>query len=26
LAEFPTNETTIKNRGILYQFGFNKNF
>lgn len=26
LAEFPTNETTIKNRGNLYQFGFNKNF
>lgn len=26
LAEFPTNETTIQNRGILYQFGFNKNF
>ena len=26
LAEFPTKETTIKNRGILYQFGFNKNF
>jgi hypothetical protein len=26
LAEFPTNETTVKNRGNLYQFGFNKNF
>jgi Putative MetA-pathway of phenol degradation len=26
LAEFPTNKTTIKNRGNLYQFGFNKNF
>lgn len=26
LAEFPTNENTIKNRGNLYQFGFNKNF
>ena len=26
LAEFPTNETTIKTRGNLYQFGFNKNF
>lgn len=26
LAEFPTNETTIKSRGNLYQFGFNKNF
>jgi hypothetical protein len=26
LAEFPTNNTTIKTRGILYQFGFNKNF
>jgi Putative MetA-pathway of phenol degradation len=26
LAEFPTNETTIENRGNLYQFGFNKNF
>lgn len=26
LAEFPTNETTLDNRGILYQFGFNKNF
>lgn len=26
LAEFPTNETTIKNRGNLYQLGFNKNF
>lgn len=26
LAEFPTNETTIKTRGYLYQFGFNKNF
>lgn len=26
LAEFPTNETTIQNRGNLYQFGFNKNF
>lgn len=26
LAEFPTNETTRDNRGILYQFGFNKNF
>ena len=26
LCEFPTNETTIENRGNLYQFGFNKNF
>ncbi|MBL7844265.1 MAG: hypothetical protein JNK44_10410 [Cyclobacteriaceae bacterium] len=26
LAEFATNESTIKNRGHLYQFGFNKNF
>lgn len=26
LAEFPTKETTIKTRGNLYQFGFNKNF
>jgi len=26
LAEFPTNETTIKTRGSLYQLGFNKNF
>lgn len=26
LAEFPTNDTTIKTRGNLYQFGFNKNF
>lgn len=26
LAEFPTNDNTIKTRGNLYQFGFNKNF
>jgi hypothetical protein len=26
LAEFPTNKTTIKNRGNLYQIGINKNF
>lgn len=26
LAEFPTNDATIKSRGNLYQFGFNKNF
>lgn len=26
LAEVSTNETTIKTRGNLYQFGFNKNF
>ena len=26
LTEFPTNETTLKSRGNLYQFGFNKNF
>lgn len=26
LAEFPTNGSTVENRGNLYQLGFNKNF
>ncbi|RPA66738.1 hypothetical protein EF405_19710 [Cyclobacteriaceae bacterium YHN15] len=26
LTEIPTTDSTIKTRGILYQFGFNKNF
>lgn len=26
LAEFPTRESTRASRGVLYQFGFNKNF